>query len=149
MNNTRKVVVAVIAMFFTFTVGCKTSIQEQQDVYEIIGNIVNEVDSTYYEKAGLEVMLLNYENKSISKFQISFQLLNEEGIPFDVGVYEIVGHVDPKGLAKIILNLDESFKMHDPAICFVDYLFVNKIIYEDGSEYNDPYGLVYFSNLED
>lgn len=149
MSKTRELVSVLLGFFLVLTMGCKTIIQEPKQVYDVAGGIINEEGSEFYKRAGLELMLLNYQNKSISKFQVSFRFVDEHGVPFDAGMYEIIGNVEPKGLAYAIINVDKYFLLHDPNCCFVDYLFVNKIVYEDGSEYNDPFGLLYFSNLED
>lgn len=145
MNNKKGFVLLTVGLFFAFMASCNLSAKDN-DVYIFEAKLVTEKGKEYYDKAGLEVFFSNKADKPSIKFQVTYQLYDKDGMPFDKGVYEVTGKTEPGEYCHIYLNLDESFEEEDPTTCFADYLFINKIIYEDGTEYNDPHGLKYFLN---
>lgn len=143
MNNKKKIVLSLSVMLFTTVIGCNLSANEVED-FKFEARLVTEQGNENYRIAGLEIIFANYSEKVAKKFEISFQLYDEDGIPFAHGVYEVVGDTGPNKYGHMFLNLDQYFDKKDPKKSFVDYIFINKIVYEDGSEYSDPYGLKFF-----
>lgn len=143
----KKVFGLVLAgLFFSLFASCKLNAQEQPD-FDFEARIVTEEGKEFYDIAGMELYFGNYSGKTVEKFQISFQLFDETGMPFNKGIYEVVGNTNHNEYCHIFLKLDELFNNQDPKKCTLDYMFINKIIYTDGTEYNDPHGLKHFLKL--
>lgn len=111
--------------------------------YQIKGEFVME-ESEIYENAGFYFSFYNQSEKNIKEFTVVFYLFDEEGEP-------------PSGArSNIVLSIETTVEGHEkledcisldkyvyvvPEIPFtVDYLYVSKIMYEDGTEWTDPLG---------
>lgn len=143
MNNKKKLRLVFVGLLFSFFAGCNLSANEQKD-FDFDARLVTEEGKEFYNKAGLEVYFANYNSKIVTKFQISFQIFDKDGMPLNDGIYEVVGETKQKEYCHVFLCLDEFFNTINPQECFVDYVFINKIFYKDGTEYSDPHGLKYF-----
>lgn len=150
MKNKKIIGLISVCLFFTFMIGCNLSATEQGDKKEFSyeARLVTEKGSEFYENAGLEVYFANKSPKAVVKFQVTYYLFDEEGEYFGNATMEVRGKVPSNEYCHVFLSLDEDFENKNPEKCFVDNIYINKIIYEDGSEFDDPYGLKYFLNQE-
>jgi len=104
--------------------------------------------SNIYEIAGLDFTFMNKSNKSIKSFTIVFYLFDEDGNPPSLGNNNLVIQIDsviqPSETMEDCFSLD-SFLYEIPDCPYqLDYLYVSRIEYEDGSVWSDPLGAIAF-----
>lgn len=139
----KKILLSTILFLILFA-GCKLNAQEMTDYY-IEYRVVSEKGSEFYKNLGLECIFYNFFPKSVKEFQISFQLFDEAGIPFNKGIFKVNGLINNNEYSHFFLSLDEHVdSFREPKNVFADYVYVSKIIFSDGTEYSDPYGFKYF-----
>lgn len=143
MINKKNVGIVLVGMFFSLIASCNLTAEDKPD-FDFEARLVTEEGKEFYDIAGMELYFGYYGPKTVAKFQISFQLFDETGMPFNQGIYEVVGITKTKEYRHVFLKLDELFTNQDPKKCTLDYMYINKIIYTDGTEYNDPHGLKHF-----
>lgn len=121
---------------------------EVQKPYLVRGEMVME-DSAIYEIAGLEFSFLNKSNKAVKSFTLVFYFFDEDGNAPAVGsnnvVLEIVGNVGCGRLEEDCISLDKFLYEIPEEPYVLDYMYVSRIVYEDGSEWTDPFGVYAFS----
>lgn len=114
--------------------------------YLVSGDFVMEADSEDYSVCGLDLLLVNQSEKDISEFSIVFFLFDKDGEPAGECSnrisFDIERFVDAGGALKKTISLDKYMNNIPEELLFVDYLYVSKIIYADGSVWEDPFGLV-------
>lgn len=116
--------------------------------YVMNGEFVMEDGASEYSICGIDFFLLNKSEKEIRKINIVFFLFDQDGEP----AYEcqnkisldIEQYVDIGASASFCVSLDRFMNSVPSEPLLVDYLYLAKIEYEDGSEWEDPYGLVAF-----
>lgn len=98
-----------------------------------------------FEIGGLKVYFFNKENKPVSEFTIVFTLFDQDGEPINIGRSTIVATVkktiDPLTSFNCCLSLDQDLGEVPEEPYVVDYLYVSRIVYEDGTQWNDAFGL--------
>ena len=140
----RSALMLVSLCFFT---NCKTYSLDSIP-YVITGDFVMEDNSSDYSICGVDFFILNKTEKEIKNINVVLFLFDQDGEP----AYECCNKVSAK-IEKSIssgesctfcMSLDKFMNAipSDPLI--VDYLYLSRIEYQDGSLWEDPYGLVAF-----
>lgn len=143
----KKVVRIFILMFLFFLPGCK-GFSLDSIPYIISGDFVMEEDSSDYSICGVDFYLVNKGEKEIRKINIVFYLFDQDGEP----AYECRSKISaeaelsimPGENSRFCMSLDSFMNSIPENPLFVDYLYLARIEYEDGSTWDDPFGLVAF-----
>lgn len=144
MKNAARIFLFILSMS---VIGCKAFSQEMVP-YVLSGEFVMEENSTDYSICGVDFYLLNKSEKEIKTINIIFFLFDQDGEPASECRSKVLVEVE-KSLAggescSFCLSLDSFMNSVPSSPLMVDYLYLGKIVYEDGTEWNDPYGLVVF-----
>ncbi len=117
---------------------------ERDIPYEINGEMTVE-PSDEYKKAGFDFTFKNKSSKGISDFTVVFYLFDENGAPPIVGknniVFKVYVPVDGLEEKNICVSLDDFFDKDLDFPYDVDFLYVSHIVYQDKTEWSDPFGL--------
>jgi len=136
-------IVAVISTFFSCQLFGAVQDSLKKTPYQIKGEMVME-DSDIYKNAGFEFSFNNLSEKTVSGFTVVFFLFDEEGEPPSGArsniVLSITARVNGNESIEDCVNLDKYIYVVPEVPFTVDYLYVSKIIYEDGSIWSDPLG---------
>ena len=143
----RKTLRFVLFCFLFLILGCKGYTLDSIP-YVISGEFVMEDDMQEYEICGVDFFLMNQSEKEISKINIVFFLFDQDGEP----AYECRNKISIETeltvsageSSNFILSLDQFMNSIPSDPLLVDYLYLAKIEYEDGSIWEDPYGLIAF-----
>ncbi len=136
-------------MVFVFLIfaGCKTWSFDTVP-YVISGDFVMEENALDYSICGIDIYLVNKSEKEIKNISIVFFLFDKDGEPAYECRSKIAVEVDKDIAAQesstFCISLDKFMNAIPQDLLLVDYLYVSKIEYEDGSRWEDPYGLVAF-----
>ncbi len=105
-------------------------------------------DSVDYEIAGLNLFVMNKSEKEIKNFTLVFFLFDQDGNPPEYMknslVLSINSQIDPGEALQTCLSLDPYVYAVPEESYIVDFLYLSKITYTDGSVWSDPYGLKVF-----
>lgn len=116
--------------------------------YAISGEIEMDEDASEYEIAGFKMEFRNLSDKNVVELTVNFYMFDEEGEPVSVGrsnVSLIVrAEIPAYETEERRISLDSYFYTVPDGLYTIDYLYVSKILYDDGSVWSDPYGLLYF-----
>ena len=134
-------------LVFLLLSGCK-AFSLDSIPYVISGTFVMEDSSTDYQICGVDFNLLNKGDKEIKRINIVFFLFDKDGEPAyecrnRISV-EIEKYIYPGENVSFCMSLDSFMNLIPEDILLVDYLYIAKIEYEDGSVWEDPYGLIAF-----
>lgn len=127
--------------------GCK-SYSIEPAPYIASGEFVMEEESTDYSICGVNVVVLNKSDKNICGMNLVFFLFDKDGEPAEecrnMLSFEIEKKIEGREQSSFCLNLDKYVNAVPEEKLQVDYLYLSKIIYEDGFVWEDPFGLVAF-----
>ena len=116
--------------------------------YLVSGKFVMEEDSSDYEICGAELKFYNRSEKKVTEFEVVFYLFDSDGEPASGCQnrldFIIEKEVEPGGEFQNCLSLDSYMAVMPQSLLEIDYLYVSRILYTDGSVWEDPYGLVAF-----
>ncbi|MBR1638349.1 MAG: hypothetical protein IJ688_03080 [Treponema sp.] len=105
-------------------------------------------DCDEYEIAGLNLSFKNNGKKRVSEFNIVFYLFDEEGEPVSLFRSNLVLNVKTDISAgeseDFMLSLDSFFTYEPESDYYIDYVYISRIVYSDGSSWNDPFGLALY-----
>lgn len=144
MKKNYKILITIL--FFILT-GCKTYSIDSVP-YVVSGDFVMEENSADYSICGVDFLLLNKSEKEIKKINIVFFLFDKDGEPAFECRNKISAEIEicisggETGL--FCMSLDSFMNSIPEYLLQVDYLYLSKIEYEDGSIWEDPYGLIAF-----
>lgn len=101
-------------------------------------------DSNLYDFLGLNLCIKNNSEKTISKVTVVFYVFDENGEP----PYGMQNHIvltigcqiKPNEILEDCFSLDKYVYSLESMELTIDYLYVSKIEYDDGSEWCDPFG---------
>ena len=115
--------------------------------YELKAQMVIE-PSSIYDSAGLEYSFYNKSDKAVKSLTFVFFLNGDEESSFEVFEnlieLEVSAVVEPQNFIEDCVSLD-SFLYEVPEEPYqLDYLYVSRIVYEDGSEWTDSFGVCAF-----
>lgn len=115
--------------------------------YAVHGEIVME-ESRDYQIAGLDLYLLNNSEKSIKNFTLVFFVYDSDGNPPEGMRSNLVIPIEAEILANSVfrtcINLDKYFSIIPDEPYQVDFVYLSKITYADGTEWEDPFGIACF-----
>jgi hypothetical protein len=98
-----------------------------------------------HQFAGAYFTVCNTAEKAISELCVSFCLYDEDGNASALGSNCICGtyarNIAPHDKAQIIVSLDEAVGGVLQETYQLDYVYLKKIVYEDGSVWNDEWGM--------
>jgi hypothetical protein len=102
----------------------------------------------YFRFAGIEFDFFNASEKNISNFYISFMVYDADTqrnpfIGSNVIKMSFDGLVRHQELQKFFVNLDDHIYVIPDKPYLIDFFCVTKIIYEDGSRWEDRAGVYY------
>ncbi|MCQ2573120.1 MAG: hypothetical protein MJ182_04415 [Treponema sp.] len=141
----KKIFLFLVVLLSTILVSCTSMIAPglKDSPYSIKGEMkINEGESENLSEFVFEFK--NCSAKEIHSFVVSFFLFDEEGNPLSGGVSN-VSCIIRKNIAagEILCNsfgLDNFLSEVPEKPYKVEYLFVKRIVFEDGTEWNDPFG---------
>ena len=131
----------------SFLINCKTYSLDSVP-YVITGDFVMEENSSDYSICGIDFFLMNKTEKEIRSFNVVLYLFDQDGEP----AYEcnskisadIEKSISSGDSASFCMSLDKFMNSIPSDSLIVDYLYLAKIEYQDGSIWEDPYGMVAF-----
>ena len=116
--------------------------------YLVSGKFVMEEDSSDYEICGAKLKFYNRSEKKVTEFEVVFYLFDSDGEPaqecWNQLSFDIEKIIDAEDSFEICLSLDSYMASVPQSLLRIDYLFISKICYDDGSVWEDPYGLAAF-----
>lgn len=137
-----KKIFLLINVFFVFFTSCNLFANEKIP-YGIEGNILTE-DSEIYEYMGLELKVQNKSDVKIKEITIVFFLFDEDGEPTSNIKNNIVLNIGcdipANGTLEDCISLDKYVYVFEDMLYSIDYLYVSKIFYADGTTWSDPFG---------
>lgn len=121
-----------------------TAFEKKSIPYGISAKMVIE-PSNVYEIAGVDFTFLNKADKGVKAFTLMFFMYDEDGDPPGIGnngvSLEILVDIEKGAREDDIVSLDQ-FLYEIPDIPYqLDYVYVSRIVYDDGSEWRDPFGM--------
>ncbi|MCQ2592577.1 MAG: hypothetical protein MJ188_07295 [Treponema sp.] len=142
---TGKYRIFLILSIFVFT-GCQL-FGTPKVPYLISGEMTME-SSAQYEVAGFDYYFLNKVNKTVKDFTMVFFLFDQEGNSPCIGSNNIVLKIEgdvPEGRSVTgCVSLDSLLTEIPEESYDIDFLYVSRISYEDGSVWSDPFGIYAF-----
>ena len=115
--------------------------------YSIKGQLSFE-DSDKYECCGFTGSFCNKGEAEVTAFTIVFFVFDSDGNSPVVGrnniVLKIEQSVAPREDFDFCISLDKYLQVSDDQDYEVEYLYVSKIDYSDGSLWTDPFGIKFF-----
>lgn len=137
-----KKIFLLINVFLVFFTSCNLFANEKIP-YGIEGNILTE-DSEIYEYMGLELKVQNKSDVKIKEITIVFFLFDEDGEPTSNIKNNIVLNIGcdipANGTLEDCISLDKYVYVFEDMLYSIDYLYISKIFYADGTTWNDPFG---------
>lgn len=132
-----------LMMFF----GCNLFPFEKKP-YFVSADFVMEEDAVEYKVCGADILFCNTSDLTVKEFEIVFYLFDSDGEPASGCQnrldFIIEKEVEPGGEFQNCLSLDSYMAVMPQSLLEIDYLYVSRILYTDGSVWEDPYGLVAF-----
>ena len=134
----------ILSAFFLLS-SCKDFSFCDEKVPYLIKAELDMGESTEFDIAGLNLYFLNRSEKQVSEITIVFYMFDEDGEPASLCRSNIVLSVKENVAAgtsiETCLNLDSFFTYIPEEQYTADYIYVSRIVYEDGSEWKDSFGL--------
>lgn len=144
MNNKKTVIGIIVTFYFMVIAGCNLySFGVDNAPYNITGKVICEADNNEYEKGGFSCIFENFSEKSVKDFFVTFFLFDSDGEPMQQIAIHIDANIPPNKKEEFNINIDEVLPEKLNKKCTIDFLYASKIIYDDGSEWDDPMGLRY------
>lgn len=136
----------VILAFFMMT-GC-SCFAESSIPYIVDATVEMKESSSEYEICGLNLYFYNKSESDVETFTVSFFLFDKDGNPVSTGKSNIVLTIEKlieKGKPfTACISLDKYFNAVPDELYGVDYLYVSRIEYSDGSVWSNPFGMKRF-----
>ena len=134
-------------VLFFLVSGC-SAFSAERIPYSVSADFVMEENSDDYKICGADILFYNNSDITVKEFVIAFYLFDSEGEPAQscssLLTFDIEKEIEGGELFKFCLSLDSYMTVIPQELLEIDYLYVSKIIYDDGSVWEDPYGLVAF-----
>ena len=146
-ENFRSVILKILALILLSSCSSNLGINafEKKSVpYALSAKMVTDASSVY-EVAGIDFSFLNRGAKAVKSFTMVFFMYDEDGNPPGIGnngvKLEVVVDVAAGECEEDLISLDRFLYEIPDSPYQLDYLYVSRILYEDGSEWSDPYGM--------
>lgn len=146
MKGTR--ILCAVLFCFSYVFFSCTTLTDYEKPY-IVGNVTSLCGdgdaSDGYLFAGVSFTFYNSSSKVISDFSVSFRLYDSEGENPFIGSNcvsstnkEIIG---PNSTSEVVVSLDDFITVMPEEPYQIDYFYVTRIHYSDGSSWKDEYGI--------
>ena len=127
--------------------GCSVFSLERSP-YTIEADFVMNEDAADYKTCGVNLSFYNLAAETVKEFEVVFYLFDSDGEP----AYEcpnrlsfsIEKEIGPDEDFSVCLSLDSYMTFVPQSLLEIDYLYVSRITYTDGSIWVDPYGFTAF-----
>ena len=151
-NNTHKGLFRLTLFILVFFMaGCEGYSKDFFDSipYLVDGEFVMEEGASDYSVCGVNLFVLNKSEKNIRAINIVFFLFDKDGEPASECrsklSFELEKTITAGEEISFCISLDQYMNTIPSDELFVDYLYLAKITYEDGSVWDDPLGLAAFN----
>ena len=143
----KKIIMKILPLFLL--VSCSTSLginafEKKSLPYALTARMVTDA-SNVYEVAGIDFTFLNRSDKAVKSFTMVFFMYDEDGNPPAIGNNGVKIEIDVDVAAgeceDDLISLDRFMYEIPDSPYQLDYLYVSRILYEDGSEWSDPFGM--------
>ena len=133
-------------LFFSLS-GC-AAFSIERNPYSVTADFVMDEDSPAYKICGVDLEFYNFSTDTVKEFELAFFLFDSDGEP----AYECPGRVsfsiekeiEPDEKFNICLSLDSYMIFVPQSLLEIDHLYVSRILYADGSVWEDPFGFSAF-----
>ena len=116
--------------------------------YVMTGEFVMEEGAADYSICGVDLYLFNKSDKDIKRIYLVFFLFDKDGEPAMECSNKIYAVIEKEVFAgeteNFCMSLDSFMNSVPEDYLIIDYLYLSKIEYEDGTVWEDPYGLIAF-----
>lgn len=144
----KKILYSLVFIIVGMLTSCNEVFARENVPYIVNGNFVMEKDFAEFEVCGIDLYFLNKADKEVENFTVVFSLFDENGEPAATTknslVFTVSENLDPKESVNLCLSLDDYITYIPTEDYFIDYLYVSRISYSDGTVWSDPYGLQVF-----
>ncbi len=141
----------VFLVFAFFVSGCEAYSKDLYDSIPYVADaeFVMEEGAADYSICGVNLFVMNKSEKNISSMNIVFFLFDKDGEPASECrsklSFEAEKTIAPGEQASFCISLDSYMNTIPSEALVVDYLYLAKITYDDGSIWEDPLGLMAFN----
>ena len=133
----------IVLAFF----GC-SAFSLERSPYTINADFVMEEESSVYKICGVELSFFNLATETVKEFEVVFFLFDSDGEPAyecpNRLAFSIEREIGPDEDFSVCLSLDSYMTFVPQSLLEIDYLYVSRITYTDGSIWVDPYGFSAF-----
>lgn len=125
---------------------CCSLYGKEKTPYVSNGDFLLAADTSKYQIAGLNLYFFNKSEKPVVSFTAVFYLFDEDGEPINTGKSNIAvsvqSEVEPMSAFEEEISLDKYFVTVPEEAYTVDFFYISKIIYADGTTWKDPFGMM-------
>ena len=127
--------------------GC-SAFSLERSPYTINADFVMDEESSVYKICGVELSFSNLATETVKEFEVVFFLFDSDGEPAyecpNRLAFSIEREIGPDEDFSVCLSLDSYMTFVPQSLLEIDYLYVSRITYADGSIWVDPYGFSAF-----
>lgn len=133
----------IVLAFF----GC-SAFSLERSPYTINADFVMDEESSVYKICGVELSFSNLATETVKEFEVVFFLFDSDGEPAyecpNRLAFSIEREIGSNEDFSVCLSLDSYMTFVPQSLLEIDYLYVSRITYADGSIWVDPYGFSAF-----
>ena len=133
----------IVLAFF----GC-SAFSLERSPYTINADFVMDEESSVYKICGVELSFSNLAAETVKEFEVVFFLFDSDGEPAyecpNRLAFSIEREIGSNEDFSVCLSLDSYMTFVPQSLLEIDYLYVSRITYTDGSIWVDPYGFSAF-----
>lgn len=133
----------IVLAFF----GC-SAFSLERSPYTINADFVMDEESSVYKICGVELSFSNLATETVKEFEVVFFLFDSDGEPAyecpNRLAFSIEREIGSNEDFSVCLSLDSYMTFVPQSLLEIDYLYVSRITYTDGSIWVDPYGFSAF-----
>lgn len=127
--------------------GC-SAFSLERSPYTIEADFVMDEETPLYKICGVDLSFYNLAAETVKEFEVVFYLFDSDGEPAyecpNRLAFSIEKEIGPDEDFSICLSLDSYMSFVPQYLLEIDYLYVSRITYADGSVWVDPYGFAAF-----
>lgn len=139
-----KILCCIIVLAFF---GC-SAFSLERSPYTINADFVMDEESSVYKICGVELSFSNLAAETVKEFEVVFFLFDSDGEPAyecpNRLAFSIEREIGSNEDFSVCLSLDSYMTFVPQSLLEIDYLYVSRITYADGSIWVDPYGFSAF-----
>lgn len=133
----------IVLAFF----GC-SAFSLERSPYTINADFVMDEESSVYKICGVDLSFSNLAAETVKEFEVVFFLFDSDGEPAyecpNRLAFSIEREIGSNEDFSVCLSLDSYMTFVPQSLLEIDYLYVSRITYTDGSIWVDPYGFSAF-----